>query len=343
MATNSIKLNGATGEGGGQILRTALALSMVTGTPFTIENIRANRPKPGLLRQHLAALRAACEVSGGEATDARVGTGSLAFTPGAVRAGEYRFTIGSAGSTTLVLQTVLPALMLAGKQSVLLIDGGTHNTHAPTATFFEKTFLPTLARMGPRVALTLERHGFYPAGGGRVRAEITPTETLTPVELLSRGELTHRRSTSTVAAVPGDVAKRENKVIKRMLGWEDETCAILQLGDDEGPGNVLSVELGDGAHCEVFTGFGRPGISSESVAKGVIKQMRGYLAHDAPVGEHLADQLLIPMALAGRGAFRTGSISSHTRTNADVIEQFLPVRIKIEQDTDQTHRVELRT
>src|SRR5271166_6297783 len=164
--SKGVILDGSIGEGGGQILRTALSLSIVTGKPFFIEKIRAGRERPGLLRQHLTAVLAAAEVGGAEVQGASLGSTELTFSPGAIRAGEYRFSVGTAGSGTLVFQTVLPALMLTAEPSRIVIEGGTHNTAAPPFDFLARTFVPLLERMGPKVVLEFESYGFYPEGGG---------------------------------------------------------------------------------------------------------------------------------------------------------------------------------
>jgi len=327
-STALVELDGSLGEGGGQILRTALSLSMVTGRPFRIERIRAGRAKPGLLRQHLTAVLAAQRVCGAEVEGAAIGSTVLTFQPGPVRPGEYTFAIGSAGSTTLVLQTLLPALMVGDSSSSLTIEGGTHNIYAPSVDFLTRTFLPLLERMGPRVALDLERHGFYPRGGGRISARITPCKKLKPIELLSRGEARERRAIASVAGLSGEIAKRELKVIQKKLGWE--TIRIQQLDDDVGPGNVLSLEIESEHVTEVITGFGRKGVSAEEVASAAVKEARTYLAGDHPVGPHLADQLMLPFAMAGAGAFRSGPLTPHARTNASVIAQFLDTEIASE-------------
>ena len=322
-----ISVDGSLGEGGGQILRSALALSMVTGRAFRIVNIRAGRARPGLLRQHLTCVRAACAVSGGEAAGAELGSGELTFVPGAVRSGDYSFSIGTAGSTTLVLQTVLPALMTAGGASAVELCGGTHNTHAPSVHFLQHAFLPVLERMGPRVRVVLERHGFYPAGGGRVRVEIEPAGRLRPIELHEGGAVTARRAVATVAGLPWSVGRRELDVVAERLGWGEESLRLERVSDDAGPGNTLSVEVRRGGVTEVFTGFGERGVSAERVAGRTVGEVRRYLAADVPVWRHLADQLMLPMALARGGSFTTGALTEHARTNAAVIESFLDVRV----------------
>lgn len=324
-----VVIDGSFGEGGGQILRTSLSLSMVTGRPFRIESIRAGRAKPGLLRQHLTAVRAAAEVCGAAVEGGAIGSGGLRFSPGPIRSGEFAFSIGTAGSTTLVLQTVLPALLRAPAASRVTIEGGTHNPHAPTVDFLTLAFLPLLRRMGASVALTLDRHGFYPAGGGRITAAIEPAPELRPLELTDRGELVTREAVATVAALPGEIAKRELRVVVEKLGWGPETVHIRQLDPACGPGNVVSIAVGSEHLTEVFTAFGVRGVSAEAVAREAAEQARAYLRAGVPVWEHLADQMILPLALAGGGRFTTGPLSNHTRTNIAVCEQFLGATMRV--------------
>ncbi|MFN7134491.1 MAG: RNA 3'-terminal phosphate cyclase, partial [Myxococcales bacterium] len=187
-----LTIDGSMGEGGGQIIRTSLACALITGKSFRITKIRARRAKPGLMRQHLTAVRAAAEIGDAEVTGAEVGSSELTFRPGKLRAGDYHFAIGTAGSTTLVLQTVLPALLMASGPSSVVLEGGTHNPMAPTYDFLERCFLPLVERLGPRVSTRLERPGFYPAGGGRWSVQLAPAP-LKGFELLERGELRARR------------------------------------------------------------------------------------------------------------------------------------------------------
>lgn len=325
----TILIDGSLGEGGGQILRTALALSMTSGQPFRIEKIRAGRPKPGLLRQHLTAVNAAAAVCGATVEGAAIQSQSLSFSPGKVKPGEYTFSIGSAGSTTLVLQTVLPALLTAGGPSSLTLEGGTHNPHAPPVDFLEKTFLPLVNRMGPTVHVTLERAGFYPAGGGRVFANIAPAAALSPISVLERGDIRRRLALAVVSALPGAIAKRELERVEHALGWSEAELQIRQLPSEWGPGNAVTLEIESDHVTEVFTGFGAKGVSAEAVAQTAIEPARRYLADGAPIGSHLADQLLLPLALAGGGAFRSQAPTRHTMTNIEIIQKFLPVRIEV--------------
>jgi len=320
-----LRIDGAEGEGGGQIVRTALGLSLVTGRPFRLVNIRARRERPGLLRQHLTAVEAAARIGDARVEGARLRSATLDFEPRAVQAGAHSFDVGSAGSTTLVLETVLPALLLAKAPSRLTLFGGTHNPLAPPFDFVARVLVPVLARMGARVRVELVRHGFYPAGGGEMRAEIVPSP-LAPLLLTERGPTVRRRAEALVSNLPFAIAERELRVV----GWED--AAALPV-ESAGPGNVVMLHVETKHASELVTGFGAKGVPAEHVAKGAVAEMERYLAADVPVGEHLADQLLVPMALAGGGGFRTLALSSHARTNAALIERFLPVRFALSAGT----------
>lgn len=324
-----ITIDGSQGEGGGQILRSALALSLVTGRPFTITKIRAGRRQPGLLRQHLTALQAATAVGRAEVRGATLGSSSVTFAPGAVQPGDYHFAVGTAGSATLVLQTVLPPLLCAAGSSTLRLEGGTHNPFAPPFDFLAQTFLPLVERMGPRVAATLVRPGFYPAGGGELLVSITPAARLQPFDLLERGAHLHTTATAKIARLPRHIAERELGVIARRLGLPAERLIIQEGADSRGPGNAVVIAAAFSNVTEVFTGFGQRGVPAEAVADQALDQVCRYLGHDAPAAEYLTDQLLIPLALAGRGAFRTAGLAPHAQTNIAVIEAFLELRFKV--------------
>ncbi len=324
-----IVIDGSKGEGGGQVLRSALALSLVSGQPFRIEKIRAGRRKPGLMRQHLTAVNAAAEIGCAQVGGAGIGSQSLEFFPRAVKAGSYHFSVGTAGSCTLVLQTVLPALLTAGSASELELEGGTHNPYAPPFDFLARAFLPLIGRMGPRVTATLQRPGFYPAGGGKLTVRVEPASRLERLDLAERGEILARSAKATVAKLSRQIAERELKVVRDALAWEEQCCCVEEATTSAGPGNILCIELRCEHITEIFTGFGERGVSAEKVALDTVREVEEYLSTDAPVGAHLADQLLLPMALAGGGSFRTLAPSAHTTTNAEVIRQFLPVEVYI--------------
>lgn len=327
-----IELDGSVGEGGGQILRTALALSMCTGQAFAMTKIRAGRAKPGLMRQHLTCVQAAMQVSAAEVQGAELSSQSLSFTPGPVRHGDYVFNVGTAGSCTLVLQTVWPALMMAAEPSHLKLAGGTHNPMAPPFHFLERSYAPLLRRLGAKAELALSRLGFYPAGGGQIEATIWPSkETLQPFDLIERGPLQDSYAECLAPALPRNVARRELERLGAALGWNESQLRELPCRQNEGPGNALLATLVFENVCEVVTAFGQKGISAEQVAKAVVKEVRAYQAALAAVGPHLADQWALPLALAvwqrGRAATYTCTeLTPHARTNFEVIERFLPVR-----------------
>ena len=328
-AMSMIVIDGSQGEGGGQVLRTSLALSLVTGKPFRIENIRAKREKPGLLRQHLTAVNAATKVSDAAVEGAQLGATTLTFVPRAVRGGDYRFAIGTAGSTTLVLQTILLPLALASDPSTLAIEGGTHNPHAPPFEFLESAFIPLLQRMGAGVELELVRPGFYPAGGGEIRVRITPLRRLGALHIEERGEIVSRRVRAVVANLAYTIAQREVHAAAEELGWGEECQQAHTLTGSAGPGNAVSITVASENVTDVFTSFGARGVSAEQVAHDAAKQTRRYLNSTAAVGEQLADQLMLPLALGDGGSFTTTPLSGHSTTNLDVIRRFVDVTITV--------------
>jgi RNA 3'-terminal phosphate cyclase (ATP) len=322
-----LKLDGSVGEGGGQILRTALGLSALTGRPFEIQKIRANRRKPGLMRQHLTAVRAAAEVCQARVEGDTTGSTALCFVPGGVRPGEYSFAVGTAGSATLVLQTVLPPLLVASGPSKITVEGGTHNPLAPPFDFLERSFLPLVRRMGPKVDVRLERWGFYPAGGGRISIEIQPVGQLRSFELLEREPILAKSARAAVSNLSRSIAERELLVVGEKLGIDRASLVVEEVKGAQGPGNVLTIEFAMTHHSEIFSGFGEIGVPAASVASEAAKEAEDYLASGLPVGRHLADQLIIPFAMSGGGAIRTGPPSRHTLTNIEVVQTFLPAAI----------------
>ncbi len=334
-------IDGSFGEGGGQILRTSLALSLVTGVPFRIERIRANRKKPGLRRQHVTCVNAAAEVGQAEVKGNVLGSTEFYYAPGAARAGQYHFSIGTAGSTTLVLQTILPALLTTDAPSGILLEGGTHNDLAPSFDFLKDAFLPVIRRMGPKVTVTLERPGFYPAGGGKFSAHIEPAGGPSQIEIPVRGRIQKRRATAVVANLKRHIAEREITTLRKQLGWEPKEFQLEETSDSDGPGNVVTILIESKHITEVFTGFGKRGVSAEKVAGRVAKDVQDYLDADVPVGQHLADQLIIPMALAGGGKFRTLKPTQHTLTNIEVVKHFLDIHISVTQINNKVWEIEL--
>jgi RNA 3'-terminal phosphate cyclase (ATP) len=334
-----ITIDGSEGEGGGQVVRNACALSLVTGEPFRVTNVRGGRDKPGLMRQHVTAIEAACTIGNSHCEGLMVGSSEISFRPGKVAPGEYRFAVGTAGSTGLVLQTLLPPLMMADAPSRLVLEGGTHNIYAPPFEFLARTFLPIINRMGPRVEARLVRHGFYPRGGGRIEVEIDPAP-LRPVECLERGELLSRSATAVFAALPFDVAEREIATARQLLpDWPQEAFAVRELPAEQGPGNILLLEARFEHVTEVVSGFGKLGLPAEHVAKTAAARINGFCASEAFAGPYLADQLLLPFALAGGGTFTTVKPSQHALTAAEVIQRFLGRQCSFERDERGRHRL----
>ncbi|HEY2584183.1 MAG TPA: RNA 3'-terminal phosphate cyclase, partial [Tepidisphaeraceae bacterium] len=276
------------------------------------------------------AVQSAAKVCGADVDGAAIGSRDLTFRPGPVVAGEYTFSVGSAGSTMLVLQTVLPPLLVAGGPSRLTLEGGTHNIYAPPLDFLEKAFLPILGRMGPKVSVTLDRAGFYAAGGGRFFATIEPAPRLSPIDLTERGAIKRKLCKAVVAGLSDEIALRELALVKRSMGWDDQSLQIRQLPDDQGPGNIVILEIESDHVTEVFTGFGQRGVRAEAVAEGAVQHARKYLSAQVPVGECLADQLILPFAIARGGSFVTQPPTRHTRTNIDVVQRFVATAVTAE-------------
>lgn len=336
-----IIIDGSEGEGGGQVVRNACALSLVTGTPVRIENVRANRSKPGLMRQHVTAIEAACVIGNAECEGLMVGSSALTFRPGRVVPGEYSFAVGTAGSTGLVLQTVLMPLLLTDAPSRLVLEGGTHNMQAPPFDFIARSFLPVINRMGPSVSARLVRHGFYPRGGGRIEVDIVPAP-LRPIDCVARGAAISVSGAALVAGLPFAIAEREIGKVRKELNWSEREAYVRELPADQGPGNILLLEAEFEHVTEIVSGFGQLGVTAEQVAKRAIGRMRGYLESEAFAGPYLADQLLLPFALAGGGSFTTVKPSQHSLTAADVIARFLDQRPVFVQQPGGTHLMTLR-
>ncbi|MFW9080125.1 RNA 3'-terminal phosphate cyclase [Pseudomonas sp. P2757] len=340
MKQEVIELDGAIG--GGQVLRSALSLSMVTGRAFRIKQIRAKRSRPGLLRQHLTAVMAAADVCGAKVEGAQLGSMQLNFEPGPIRGGEYQFAIGTAGSCTLVLQTLLPALLQAPHASRVRISGGTHNPLAPPADFLSNSWLPLLRRMGADVDLQLLRHGFVPAGGGEIEATVQPSQ-LQPLNLCERGVLLSQRASALTAGLAPTVAARELDRVARRLSMPAQNLIHVCLDAGRGPGNVLLLEYAFEHVSEIFSAFGQVSLRAETVADAAINQAADWLRSGTAVAEHLADQLLLPMVLAGGGSFTTPRLTEHLQSNIAVIERFMPVSIECREEGADRLRVEVRS
>lgn len=330
--TDWIEIDGRQGEGGGQILRSSLSLAMLLGRPLHLRHIRARRKKPGLLRQHLTCVRAAAQVSSGFVEGAQLGSEEVRFEPGPIHGGEYRFAIGSAGSTSLVLQTVLPALWRAQGPSTVEIEGGTHNSMAPPFGFLQDSFAPQVRRMGLDLDLELVRPGFFPAGGGLLRAKVSPwrpSQVVEPYALLERGKPGQHRCHIALAHLDEAILEKEQRVIAERLNWPDQRFVHEDGSAAPGPGNVLDLRLAHENVTLVFTEFGAPGVSGRSLAKSLARQGERALRNGAPVDQHLADQLILPLACTRGGEFVASRLSLHTQTQAEVLNAFAPGTVKL--------------
>lgn len=336
-----IEIGASQGEGGGQILRTALALSIITQTPVQLKHIRAKRSKPGLMRQHLTCVRAAQAISAAAVEGDALGSTSLRFTPNKVKAGDYAFAIGTAGSCALVLQTILWPLLFADGASSVTIEGGTHVPMAPSFEFLEFCFFPALAKMGVQAEIELLKHGFYPGGGGKLRAVIQPWQQPHALDLQQRGERISQHGLCLIANLDQSIADKQLAEVKRHLNWNAEDLIHQGLRNSHGVGNALILNVQSSAHTEIVSSYGDKSKSSEFVAQQASTEMKQYLASDAAVGEHIADQLLLPLAFAG-GRFTTNVVSEHFKTNSTIIEQFLPVKFNTEKRNAHCYLVEVK-
>jgi len=283
------------------------------------------------MRQHLTCVRAAAEICDAAVDGAELRSVELVFHPGKITGGDYSFAIGTGGSTTLVLQTLLPALLHAAKESTLRIEGGTHNPMAPPFEFVEQCYLPAIGALGVDAIVNLERPGFMQAGGGVLTAQIHPVKKWQKLALTERGASVETFGRVLHAHLHRDIADREIAAAAAVLQWQPEQIELRYATDSIGPGNAILLGARFANVCEITSGIAQMGKSAESVATGAAKSLRGYLASTAPVGAHLADQLLLPIALAGGGVFHTLTITDHTQTNMALIEQFLPRRFAVEE------------
>lgn len=348
-------IDGSQGEGGGQVLRTALTLAMLTQQNIELINIRAGRKKPGLLRQHLTSVIAAQKVCNASTEGVELGANSIRFAPGKIKAGDFHFVIGTAGSTVLVCQTVLPVLALADGKSTVTFEGGTHNGMSPSLSFLEKSYLPVLQSLGVNCKVEIESLGFYPAGGGKWTLNIEPTDALKAFEfeepgadlVPAYGEIPPEHShdvnysaTALVSLLPSRIGLREVETAKRALGWVNAISEVQEV-KTPGPGNSFHLAIQASNYASVFEVTGEVGVSSEKVAKRAAGRVKKFLKARAAVEEHLADQLLLLLAIAGKGSFTTTKPSLHTTTNIAVIHQLSGKLIDVEGINDDLWRVSL--
>lgn len=328
-----IEIDGSEGEGGGQILRSALALSILTRRPFKLVNIRANRSKPGLQPQHLMCVRAAAAISGATYKGGSVGSSVLYFEPRDAKAGTYTFTIGTAGATSLVLHTVyLPLALRGDRLSTVTITGGTHNVHAPCYHFLETTWAAYMTRLGIRVDLEMVRPGFYPRGGGEIRALVHPCSRVNGISLLTCPELITAGGFSAYAGLPETVGKRQARRLSVRLKSEGvEPHVPVEEWEAANPGSVAAVIFRQAPVPALFFGLGERGKSAERVADDAADEAIAFRDAKAPVDPHSADQLLLPLAFSDDASeYRASEITRHTTTNVETVRKFVDRSIGIE-------------
>lgn len=341
-----VDLDGSLGEGGGQILRSSLTLSLLTGKPFRLHNIRAGRAKPGLQPQHLMSVRAAAAVGQAKTLGASQGSSELQFEPGQVSAGSYRFDIGTAGSTGLVLQTILLPLALRGREhSAIVITGGTHVRASPCHHFLEITWAGYLGQLGLQVSLAMRRPGFYPRGGGEIEAHIPPVRNIAPVVLpAGNAPLTEVAGFSAVAGLPDDIARRQARRAEFRLKQAKLRADIRTETWPGGPGTVLALILPTHPVPTLFAALGERGKRAERVADEAVDDTLAYLAAGGTgVDHHSADQILLPLTFAdGPSAYQTSCITQHLLTNIAVIRRFVDREITHSGNQGEPGRVEIR-
>jgi RNA 3'-terminal phosphate cyclase (ATP) len=339
-----IELDGSMGEGGGQVLRSSLALSLLTGLPFHLTNVRARRAKPGLQPQHLMSVRAAAQVGNATLRGASLGSGDLVFEPGEVVAGKYNFNIGTAGATSLVLHTVYLPLALRGNgPSELTFQGGTHVSHSPCYHFLETTWVAYLERFGLRIGLKMRRPGFYPRGGGIVEATVPAVPQLIGYKPGDRGTVKRATGFGAVAALDQGIARRMVRRATYRLREAGLEVALREESWDGGPGAVLAVALETGGPTPLFFGIGARGKPAEAVADEAVDQALTYLsAGPALVDEHSADQIVLPLVLApDRSEFGVARVTAHLQTNIEVIGRFVDREIVLEGAEGEPGRVRI--
>ncbi|MFA4906076.1 MAG: RNA 3'-terminal phosphate cyclase [Candidatus Margulisiibacteriota bacterium] len=334
-----IEIDGSLGEGGGQIVRTALTLGALTKTPLKIDKIRLGRKKPGLQPQHLTGVRAVAEVCQGKLSDAELYSDHITFEPGEIKPGFYEFDVAkvspSAGSVGMILEQLLPILIYGKEASYVTIKGGTSVPWSPPAEFIEKVFLPALSKMGVKATLEIQKLGFYPIGGGSIKTSLTPlTPYLTPLNLTSRGNLKSLNCVASVSGLPASIAERENQQAqKRLADLKLEVKCETKTSSGPSSGNLFLL-WAEYENCLAgFSALGELGKPAERVADEAVDEFLKFNAGEAVVEKRLADQLMIYAALAkGKSTLKVQEITKHLETNRLVIEQLLPVKFEVTGD-----------
>lgn len=335
MKNNVVTIDGRHGEGGGQILRTAITLASLLNIPLRMNHIRANRRNPGLRTQHLIAVNALAAITGAKVEGAGVGSSSLLFEPEGIRGGRYRFHIDTAGSTGLVLQALIPVLLFGNTSSHIQISGGTHVPWSPPFHYLESVFCPALKAMGAELDLEILKWGWYPKGGGTIRASIYPIQKLKPIQYLHRGSITDIRVLSASSNLPLHIAERQrDRALARLqhLGITPDTQ--IENAPSPGQGTALFLAVHFEGSIAGFTSLGKKGKRAEMVADNACDLMLRFLEGGGVIDRYLADQLMLYMALAqGYSTVLTETVTQHLLTNMWTIEQFLQVAFEVDKQS----------
>jgi RNA 3'-terminal phosphate cyclase (ATP) len=340
-----IEIDGKYGEGGGQIVRTSLALSSILEVPVSITDIRGNRKNPGLKPQHVTCVNALAKITGAEVHGAKLESAELVFKPRTRRSGVFSFNVAdiksSAGSVTLILQALLPPLLFGSEKSQVTLRGGTHVEWSPSAHYVMHVFLPMLKKMGAKVNLSLGRWGWYPKGKGSVTCEVEPVQELNSIQLNQRSELKALRGLSVSSKLPMGVAKRLRRKADGLLqeAGFDPHIRMFEV-PAACPGTIFFLWAEFEECWAGFGGLGRRGRPAEDVSQDAVSQFLKYMQTNSAIEEHLADQLIIYMTLAkGLSSFTTSLITQHLLTGIWVVEQFLPVKFDVEGDEGEPGKV----
>jgi RNA 3'-terminal phosphate cyclase (ATP) len=341
---NLIEIDGSYGEGGGQILRTALALSAILRKPFALFNIRSERKNPGLQAQHLAAVETLAQITKAQTEGVKFGSQRIIFNPKKPHSGIYQFEIKTAGAVTLLLQAIFLPLCLSEGISRVTLIGGTHVQWSPSFHYFSEILLPTLERIGVSAQAAIAKWGFYPNGGGRIQLTISPLQELRPISLLDRGALKNIRGISAISNLPRHVADRQKEQALRRIQSELQIEAEITVLDNV-PSNGTGSFLFLLAECENglagFSSLGARGRPAEKVADEAVDSLKDYLLSDGCIDPYLADQLVPFMVLArGNSSFTTTRITEHLLTNLWVTQRFINVKISTEGETGARGNVE---
>lgn len=327
-----IKIDGGYGEGGGQILRTAISLSCLLKQPIEIYNIRKGRKKPGIQPQHLTSIRAAKKISNAYTEGDRIGSLNLIFSPNEIKGGDYSFDIGTAGSISLVIQTIILPLSTAPTNSTIEIIGGTHVPWSPPFHYLKEIFIPILGKMGFDIKLFIEKWGWYPIGGGKVRAEIKSVKDLTPISITERGRLKGIKGISAVSNLPLSIAERQKeeglKILRR--NGIDADIEIVNAPSN-GKGTFFFLLAGYENSFAGFSALGEKGKRAEEVSMEACKEFFAFNNSAGALDPRISDQIIPCLCLIkGESAFTTARITRHLHTNIWLVKEFLPVKIEIE-------------